>query len=70
MPFFGNGSDIRAIETTIRSIRTKYEKDIEDDLKCVFSLPFFHEYASKGTESKSADKMIVYSFIGTCKTDK
>jgi hypothetical protein len=70
MPFFGNGSDIRAIETTIRSTRIKYEKGIEDDFKLVFSLPLFHEYASKGTESKSADKMIVYSFIGACNTDK
>ena len=70
MPFFGNGSEIRAIETTTRSIRIKYEKGIEDDLKRVFSLSLFHEYESKGTDNKSTDKTIVYSFIGACKTDK
>jgi len=50
--------------------RIKYEKGTEDDLNGVFSLPLFHEYTNKGTDSKSADKMIVYSFIGACNTDK
>ena len=70
MPFFG-GNAIRTIETTMRIIKTKYVEGFADDLRLVFlKPPRFHEYVSKGTDSKSTDKMIVYSFIGTFNADK
>jgi hypothetical protein len=71
MLFFGNGSDIRTIEATIRSVRMKYVEGVMDDLKLVLlSFPLFHEYASKGTDSKRTEQIIVNSFIGTFNVDK
>jgi hypothetical protein len=59
-PFVGSGINIRIIEMTIRSSRIKYADSGVDDLKLVFfSPPRFHEYASKGTDTKSVDTMTV-----------
>ena len=71
MPFFGNGSDISTIEATIRIVSMKYVEGVIDNLKLVLlSFPFFHEYASKGTDSKRIEQIIVNWFIGTFNADK
>jgi hypothetical protein len=65
IPFFGNGSDTRKIETTVRTSRARYVEDMGGNLKLVFfNPPRFHEYASKGTENKSTKTMTVCSLIG------
>jgi len=71
MPFFGNGTDIRTIEKTIRRSRITCVGDMKDNLKLVFLSPsFFQEYASKGIDIRSTDIVTVCSFISTFDKDK
>jgi len=71
IPFFGNGSDTRTMEITVRTSKMRHVEYLGGSLKLVFfNPPLFHEYTSKGTEKKSTKIMTVCSFIRTFNKEK
>jgi hypothetical protein len=71
IPFFGIGMAIMTIEAVIRKVKNRNVAGVKCDLKLVFfSFPRFHEYNSKGTDSKSTAVMTAVSFIGISNKDK
>ena len=70
IPFVGIGRAIIMIDIVMRSARTENVVGMKVDLKIVLSFFRFHEYVSKGIDSKSTDVVTVAVFIGMFSKDK